>query len=176
VLADKLSREIVAKDQLESRKARQIMSDIRNLAIQRVKHNVPDKHYLEIQDSPIIFLPVERKLGEKPELSSFTTRAEKGNLVLEDLEDLSKIYAADLIDKKELLANIYDLLESQTQVSLQEVVKSKGLDKGLAELLSYIVLLNTNVKFFINENERETIQFNQEAQKYLDLPQIIFTK
>src|SRR5690606_26656710 len=41
VLADKLSREIIAKDQLESRKARELISKIRELAINQVNDSPP---------------------------------------------------------------------------------------------------------------------------------------
>ncbi len=176
VLADKLSREIIAKEQLESRKAKELMSGIRQLAIQLVNHASSKETYLEIQGNPEIYLPLERKLGERPENNSFIAKAEQAQLALEDLEDLSKIYNADLIDKQQLLANIHDLLQSRSQVSLQEVVNEKGLSKGLAELLAYVTLINANNKFFINENIRETILFNLKEGKYLELPQIIFTR
>lgn len=55
-------------------------------------------------------------------------------------------------------------------------MKEKGLNKGLAELLAYVTLVNANNNFFINENVRETILFNLTEGKYLDLPQIIFTR
>lgn len=176
VLADKLSREIVAKEQLESRKAKELMSGIRQLAIQLVDHPSSKEAYLSIQGNPEIYLPLERKLGDRPENNSFVAKAEQAQLNLEDLEDLSKIYNADLIDKQQLLDNILDLLVSRSQVSLHEVIEEKGLSKGLAELLAYVTLVNTNSKFFINERIRETILFNPTEGKYLDLPQIIYTK
>lgn len=176
VLADKLSREIVAKEQLESRQAKKLMSEIRHLAIQLVNQPPSKEFYLDIQGNPDIYLPLERKLGERPENNSFIGTAQKAQLALEDLEDLSNIYSADLIDKKQLLANIHDLLQRRPQVSLQEVVKEKGLNKGLAELLAYVTLINADNKFFVNEHIRELIEFNSIERKYLDLPQIIFTR
>lgn len=176
VLADKLSREIVAKDQLESRKARELIASIRQLAIQQIDRPPAQEHYLEIQGNPDVFLPLERKLGEKPETDLHTTKAELANISIQDIEELSKIYSADLIDKQQLLSNIYDLLQFKTQISLKEVINAKGLDKGLAELLAYVTLVNTSTKFFINEHVRETILFSPRNGKYLDLPQIIFTK
>lgn len=176
VLADKLSREIVAKDHLESRKARELMSEIRRIAIKLVNQSPAREFYMEIQGNPNVFLPLERKLGEKPQNNSFVTNAEQARLEFDDLDDLAKIYSADLIDKKQLLSNIQDLLQYKSQVSLKEVVTDKGLHKGLAELLAYISLVNVSNKFFINENVREIIEFNSSTKKYLDFPQIIFTK
>ncbi|GAA0880212.1 DUF3375 domain-containing protein [Algoriphagus jejuensis] len=176
VLADKLSREIVAKEKLESRKARELMSGIKQLAIQMVNLTPSKEFYLDIEGKAEIELPLERKLGEKVESNSFMSSADHARLELEDLEDLSRIYKVDLIDKQQLLANIHDLLESKRQVSLQEVVTEKGLRKGLAELLAYVALVNANASFFVNENVREEIEFNKAERKYLDLPQIIFTR
>lgn len=176
VLADKLSREIVAKEQLESRRARELMSGIKQLAIKMVDRTPSKEFYLDIEGKPEIELPLERRLGEKSENNSFTANANSSQLELGDFEDLSRIYKADLIDKQKLLANIQDLLASKQQVSLREVVMEKGLGKGLAELLAYVTLVNSNARFFVNENVREEIEFDPAEKKYLDLPQIIFAR
>jgi hypothetical protein len=176
VLADKLSREIVAKDQLEHRKTRELMSKIRQLAIQRIHRTFDRPFYLEIDDSPNIYLPLERKLGEKPEANIFSTNAEQASHGLEELDELSKIYRSDLIDKRVLLQNIQELLKDKDQVTLQEVIEANGISKGLAEVLAYVTLVNTSSKFFINENATESVLFNANELKYIELPQIIFTK
>ena len=176
VLADKLSREIIAKDQLEHRKTRELMSKIRQLAIQRIGKVTERSFYLEIDDSPNIYLPLERRLGEKPEISILSIKAEQATLGMSELDELSKIYRSDLIDKRILLQNIQELLKSKDQVSLQEVIEAKGISKGLAEVLAYVTLINTSSKFFVNENVTETILFNTDAFKYIELPQIIFSK
>lgn len=176
VLADKLSREILAREQLESRKAKELIASIRQLAIQLVDRDPSQEQYLDLQGNPKIYLPLERKLGEKPENNAFVAQAQPARLALADIEDLTKIYRADLVDKKQLLANIEDLLQYKSQVSLSEVVQAKGITNGLAELLAYVTLVNANKKFFINDRIRENIEFNPVERKYLDLPQIIFTK
>ena len=105
-----------------------------------------------------------------------STNAEQAKLDFSDLDDLYKIYSADLIDKKILLENINGMLVDRPQVSLSEVVEVHAISKGLAELLAYITLINTSNKYFINENASEVILFDSLASKYLELPQIIFTK
>lgn len=176
ILADKLSREIIARDQLETRKTRELMSAIRQLAIQKLQKPSVKETWLELDGNPEIYLPLERKLGEKPEINTYTSKAEKANIDLQDIDELSKIYNADLIDKKVLLANIHELLQHKKQVSLYEVILEKGITKGLAELLAYITLINSSGKFFVNEDVRETILFDEAKGKYLEVPQIIYTK
>jgi hypothetical protein len=176
VLADKLSREIIAKDQLENRKTRELMSKIRQLAIQRIGKTSDRPFYLEIDDAPNLYLPLERKLGEKPEVNIFTTMAEQASHGMEELDELSRIYTGDLIDKRILLKNIQELLKDKDQVTLQEVIAVNGISKGLAEVLAYVTLVNTSPKYFINENTTESVLFNTNESKYIELPQIIFSK
>jgi hypothetical protein len=176
ILADKLSREIIARDQLETRKTRELMSSIRQLAMQKLQKPSVKEAWLELDDNPEIYLPLERKLGEKPEINTYTSKAEKAIIDLQDIDELSKIYNADLIDKKVLLANIHELLQYKKQVSLYEVILEKGITKGLAELLAYITLINSSSKFFVNENIRETILFDEAKGKYLEVPQFIYKK
>lgn len=176
VLADKLSREIVAKDQLETRKAKELLSGIRRLAIRMVDQPPSRAAFLVLEGNPDVFLPMERKLGEKPQTHTFVAQANAAQHGLEDLDDLARIYSADLIDKQQLLRNIHEVLQHQPQASLLEVVQAKGLTKGLAELLAYVTLVQQHSKFFINEAVREAIEFNAAEKKYLDLPQIIFTR
>lgn len=175
ILADKLSREIVAKDHLESRKTRELMSAIRNMAIKRIDKPFEQVICLELEGNPETYLPLERKLGEKPEVNIFSISAESASLNMDDIDDLSKLFNADLIEKRVLLGNIYELLLERGQVSLKEVIEVKGITKGLSELLAYITLVNTSSKFFISDAVRETICFDNDLNKYLELPQIIFS-
>jgi hypothetical protein len=176
VLADKLSREIVAKDQLENRKMKELMSKIRQLAIQRMYKTSERQVYLEIEDTPNIYLPLERRLGERTESNVFSTTSQRAKVSLDEINELTKIYRADLIDKRILLENIRELLKDRSQISLEEIVMVRGLTKGLAEVLSYITLINTSPKFFINDRITETILFNKAEGKYIELPQVIFSK
>ena len=95
---------------------------------------------------------------------------------MQDLDELSKIYNPGLIDKKVILANIEEMLQTKKQVSLSEVILEKGISKGLAELLAYIALTNTSGKFFINTETSENILFDESNGKYIETPQVIFTK
>ncbi len=176
LLADKLSREIMAKDQLESRKTRELMGNIRQLALLRLRQESNRETYLELDGVPNIYLPLERKLGERPEENAFSAIAKQGEVKITDLESLDKLHSPNLIDKKVLLANIYELLENRSQISLKEVVDVKKITKGLPELLAYVTLISTSPKFFINEESKENILFSDESGKYLELPQIIFSK
>lgn len=53
ILADKLSREILANDQLETRKTRELMSSIRQFAIQKIQKPSDKETWLEVDGDPI---------------------------------------------------------------------------------------------------------------------------
>jgi hypothetical protein len=175
ILANKLSREIIAKDQLESRKTRELMAAIRSLAIKRLDKPLELDVCLSLETNPEIYFPLERKLGEKPEINTFSVNAQGASLNMEDIGELSKLFNVDLIDKQTLLANIQELLLERSQVSLKEVVEIKGITKGLSELLAYVTLINVSSKFFMSETVREVICFDYQLHNYLELPQIIFS-
>jgi hypothetical protein len=117
---------------------------------------------------------MERKLGEKNADASFVSMPGMAKAGITDLDQLSKLYSHDLIDKKVLMQNIRFLLKEKSQVSLKEVIAHYSLSRGLPELLSYVSLIAQFPACSINEEARECIEFDEIQGKYLDLPQIIF--
>ena len=176
LLAQKLGREIVAKDQLAARRSKELMAGIRQLALQKVAQPNNDTIYLTIEGSPAVYLPLERKLGEQTAINTYTAEATAAVLTAADLEGLQQLYNTDFIDKQVLLANINDLLQQHKQVSLLQVVQAKGLTRGLAEVLGYIALVGTSAKFFINDQSTEHILFDAPQGKYLQVPMVIYSR
>jgi len=176
LLADKLSREIIAKDASESRAFRELMNTIRQQAFKVAGTQVQRLDWMSFEGNPDIYLPLERKPGEKSSAQSFVSMPGEASAGFQDFDQLSRLYNADLIDKKILLNNIKSLLKDKNQVSLKEVTDTYGLQKGLAELLAYVSLLSQYPKHTVLAENRELIRFDRQLEKYLDLPQIIFTK
>lgn len=176
LLADKLSKEIVSKDQVERKKTKELMNSIRQAALKMMSSQATREYYLEIDGEPDIYLPIERKLAQKPEENKYVSVIEKAQVEFHELNDLARIYNTDMIDKKALLANINYLLNDKTQVSLKEVTEKYAITKGLAEILAYITLINQSPKYFFNRDQSEDILFDAEHQKYLHLPQLIFSR
>ncbi len=176
LLADKLSREIVAKEHKENRKTKELMADIRKKAFALAGKSSVRPHYLEIDGFPEIYLPLERKLGEKVKDETVMSQPTLALPREGNIEALSKIYSIASIDKKALLANIEEALETREQITLKELVSLMPITKGLPELLAYVSLLNSSSKFFINHETKDMILFNSVQGKYLETPQIIFSR
>jgi hypothetical protein len=129
-----------------------------------------------VDDRPDVYLPIERKLGEKPVENQFGKAPNKALLDLEQLTGLHKLMDDGSIDKKVLVQNITHLLKVRKQVPLSEVLAHYPCTRGLAELLAYISVATSLPGTAINHSITDDLLFDAGHQKYLQVPQIIFTK
>lgn len=176
LLAEKLSREIVAKEQNERRQTRVLMSAIRQHALARVDATFTREHYLVLEGDPDIHLPLERKLGERSTETHFVTQAAPARLDAEALAALGDIASGRYIDKKKLLSNIETVLQEKSPVNLQDVLARFPLTHGLAEVLAYFSLLHQSPRFFASDTATDLILFDPEQGKYLEMPRLIFNR
>lgn len=177
LLAEKLSREVVAREIQEKRKLRELMADIRRLALERVNQPDDGRTYLTLDGAPSLSLPMERGLNLQPAEKAHTVKASSAQVGLAELQDLARVYRDDWVDKKALLRNLSDALEQEDPISLGRVVALYPLTRQLPELLAYVSLLShAQVKADVNADRREDILFDAEHQKYLNAPLILFTR
>jgi len=175
-LADKLSREIVARDQLEMKQTRELITTIRQFCLQHEALKAKKKVYMVLEGAPAIYLPLDRKLAKRREKQGFSVNLQQTELALEDLRELAFITTKDVIDKSVLLRNVREVMGNNSEITLKEVVDAKTITSGLSELLGYVNLLTGWDKHRVNTQVVESILFDMENQKYLELPQIVFAK
>ncbi len=121
-------------------------------------------------------MPLEKKLNlEMSETSQFDYQPTQASQQT-DVEKLLELYSPHVVDKNELRDRIKQLLELKQQVSLKEVIDKYPLEKGLSELLAYFSLAAGNHNHIFNPGKIETIEFNPKYRKYIEIPQIIFTR
>ena len=176
LLGYKLSRIVVEKEKGNRRKARDIVNKILQHAIQQTERNEKSDLGIMVDDRPDVYLPIERKLGEKPAENQFGKAPNKALLDLEQLTGLQKLMDDGSIDKIVLVQNIKHLLKVRNQVPLSDVLHHFPCTRGLAELLAYISVATTLPGTAINQEVRVDLMFDKDMQKYLQVPQIIFTK
>ena len=175
LLADKLTRIIAEKNLEERKKAKETINSIRQLALQIIDKKTIFDSYIEIDGDAEINLPMERKLGEEQILSEFNEQPKSAGNIL-DLELLNTLTNLRYINRKQLLNNVETLLNEKEVVTLNEVLVEFPVTKGLAEILGYISLLQNNDKYFLNQEKTEYLKFDDENNKYLKTPQVIFSK
>jgi hypothetical protein len=176
LLAEKLSREIVAKEQNERRQTRALMSNIRQYALARVGQAPAREYYLVLDGDPDIHLPLERKLGDRNIETRFVTQAAPARLDADALAALGDITSGNYMDKKKLLANIEAVLQEKSPATLLDVIARFPLAHGLAEILAYFSLLHQSPRFFASDTTTDLILFDPEQGKYLEMPRLIFNR
>jgi hypothetical protein len=118
---------------------------------------------------------MERKLGEEQIFSQFNEQPKYAGNIL-DWELLNSIANLQYVNRKQLINNIETLLNEKEVVTLNDVLTAFPVTKGLAEILGYISLIQTNDKYILNQDKTEYLEFDKKNNKYLKAPQIIFCK
>jgi hypothetical protein len=175
LLSDKLTRIIAEKNLEERKKVKETINSIRQLALQMIDKKFTFDSYIEIDGNAKINLPMERKLVEEQIISEFNEQPKTAENIL-DLEALGNLTNLQYVNRKQLLNNVEALLNEEDAVTLNEILNKFPITKGLAEILGYISLLQTNSKYYINYDKTEYLQFDFNDNKYLKTPQIIFGK
>jgi hypothetical protein len=176
LLGYKLSRIVVEKEKGNRRKTRDVVNRILQHAIQQTERSEKSEIGIMVDDRPDVYLPIERKLGEKPVENQFGKAPNKALLDLEQLTGLHKLMDDGSIDKGVLVQNIKHLLKARKQLPLNEVLVHYPCTRGLAELLAYISVATSLPGTAINHSITDDLLFDTMHQKYLQVPQIIFTK
>jgi hypothetical protein len=126
-----------------------------------------------------ISLATERPLhtpSTRPTIEALTAM-----LAAEDL-DPAALFEAVMVDRDALQQHIDDHLQESSQVSLGELVASKPLQHGLAELLTYLQLGTDAFKTVTDERSLERIDWEsltssgEPIQRAATLPRVIFIR
>jgi len=120
-------------------------------------------------------LPMERPLhapAPKPALLSAAIAA--GD---EDL-DAAALYSQFVVDKAALAQHVRQSLQQRTQVTLAELVGSRPLQQGLAELVAYLSLAAEPGRAVIDDTTEERVDWTARSGqlKSARLPRVIFSR
>lgn len=175
LLGYKLSRIVVEKERGNRRKTRDIINQILQQAIQQADRNEKKAPMAYVDDRPDISLPMDRRHGDRPSDNEFGTAPNAATLSIDQLTELHKLMDDGSIDKVVLQSNISSMLKKHKQVTLKQVIDKHGCTRGLAELLAYVSLAVHLRNASIQPDTIEDILFDKAQQKYLQVPQIIFS-
>ncbi len=153
-LSGQLRRYLDDQAFLENKRIMQVIQSIENRAVQ-IKNAMPGADFMAIDESsPTIFLPMERPLYAfpvKPVITADTVRLGDGSAIPPDM-----LYATVFVDRLKLKSNIRNCLQTRDQVTLEEILDRHPLEKGLAELVTYLSLAadDDNATFDDSRNQR----------------------
>lgn len=179
LLADKLSRILAEGNFVERRRAREIINDIKSLAVRKVGKFAGKKGFIEIDGLPEFDMSFDRPLGNPPQKANFKNQpTEVGSSQLENA-NLGILFDQFEMDKQQLELNISNLLKKQNSVTLSEIIKSHPVKNGLAEIITYFSIASKSDIHKIHGDTKENIVWNNEEEdlkKQILLPQVVFMR
>jgi hypothetical protein len=135
---------------------------------------------MEIREtSAVIRLPFERPLftpAFKPNLAA-TILAASGEEI-----DASALFAVRVVDKPALAAHIRHALQTAAQITLRELVESRPLEHGLAEIIAYLEIASGGFTITVDETNEEILTWTVATDdgaplhKSARLPRVIFMR
>jgi Protein of unknown function (DUF3375) len=172
-LSEQLRRYLDEKVWLENRLIMQTIRTIEQSAL-AVRSQAPPGTFIEIDEpGPAIELPMERPLFAPPWKPSIAEQ-----VLLEGSGDVPSdvLYEQVYVDKTQLAAHIRRSLQTRPQVSLGELVESRPLERGLAELVAYLSLAADDPRALIDDEQRQTISWIDPAgsERKATVPLVVY--
>ena len=179
LLSQQLRRFLDDQAFLENRRIMDILRGIEAGAL-AVRARQPAGEFMAIADtSPSIDLPLERPLhAPAVKLAIASARIDAGD---EDL-DATALFSQFIVDKAALAQHVRRSLQQRTQVTLAELLASRPLQQGLAELVAYLSLAAEPGKAVIDDSVQEQVTWRARhgtdsgQHKSASLPRVIFTQ
>lgn len=175
-LSSKLSKVLAERNMMEGRKTMELIADIRNDALKVVGRPPKNDSFILVDDYPDLNLVMARSLTE--ELTEHEEKAIPSDAPEFDLMGLSfdTLFNQFMVNKTELQDNIDSFLKKKKQVSLAEIVAEKPMQKGLAELLTYLSIASQSSKHLISDSNYLLLEIQKSPKKMVKVPQVIYTK
>lgn len=174
-LSQQLRRFLDDQAWLENRRIMDILHSIEATAL-NVRDEIPQGAFMTIPDMyPSIEMPMERPLYiPSVKLSINDAELEDGEVDL----DVAPLFFQTIIDKAQLLSYIRRDLQSNSQISLSELLTEHPLQQGLAELVAYMQLASEWPCAVVEEDTRDVVQWQAKdgTVRRARLPRIIFVR
>ncbi len=188
-LVEQLRKYLADQAWLENKRILDIVRNIEKstLTLNKQAHNgnLPRDFFFIDQPKVDIRLLMEQKLfSPKRKIKLNQTKIEE----VDEEIDVSVLYQQQWVDETQLRKNIRRLLQTQQQISLNEVLQRYPLQQGLAELVAYLNIATKRKHTVIDEtvNEKLILHDDKQAsakhklltvtQRIAYIPKIIFSR
>jgi flagellar motility protein MotE (MotC chaperone) len=174
-LSEQLRRFLDDKAWLENRRIMDILHGIESSAL-AVREKPPAGDFMSIAEtSSDIELPMERPLFTPP-IKPIIAAAELESG--EEVLDMAALFSHVAIRKQELAGNIRRALQTQSQISLCDLLQEYPLQHGLAELAGYLQIASEWTHAVIEEGIQDSVQWQAQSGtiRRAQLPRIIFAR
>ena len=163
---------------LENRRILDVIRQLEQRALD-IRGEAPRGEFMQMESlTPDISLPMERPLYVH------TAQTKVNSTLSEGVSDTQAqgLYNQIVVDRDALVRHAHSLLQQQDQVSLRELVSSRPLAEGLAELVAWLQLADTDFRSVVDDSISDTITWHAEnnagqmLQRQAKLPRIVFMR
>jgi len=165
------------KTWLENKHIMDTIKQVENRALD-IRESPPKGTFYDIDGlSPEVSLPMERTLFVPRHQVVVDSDVSEG----EGMSLEAGLYDQVVVDRGALVRHAHSLLLQQDQVSLPELIDSRPLVEGLAELVAWLQIADSDFRSVTDETIMDTIQWqvpseqNQTLYRQAQLPRIVLT-
>jgi len=148
-LSGQLRRYLDDQAFLENKRIMQVIQQIETRAV-RLRDQMPQGSIMEMDEaSPDIHLPMERplyKIPVKPRITDTVSLGDGSDIPADMLQDIV------FVDRPKLKKQIRNALQTRDQVTLAQILSAHPLEKGLAELVTYLTLAAEDDKAWFDDS------------------------
>lgn len=177
-LAEQLRRMLEEAHLQENRRVLDLVAAIKKAALE-TRHDPPEERmFVQLDGPPAIDLPMERPLWEPGERPSFENQPVQETALTMDDIDLDGLFDLFAVEREQLEARISDILAEEGQVTLRRVLDEFPIEKGLTELLVYMVIAASDNRHVVDDRISETVTVSRSARppRRVSMPRIIFSR
>jgi hypothetical protein len=174
-LSHQLRRFLDDRAWLENRRIMDLLRGIESHAL-ALREEPPSGEVMTVDAMAAdIRLPLERPLHMPAvRLTLQDVRVEEGD---GEAVDPSALYALSVVDSAALTRHVRQALQARAQVTLGELVATRPLQHGLAELVTYLQLGVERFATVVDESAHETVTWQTDAvRRRATLPRVIFVR
>jgi len=179
-MAEKLSRIIRESDTTDIQVTKYTIREIKHYLIalsrKKLKEPIPSDISFEIEGELEINIPFEKPLNPlKEKQGVYNEHFKNADTSLKDTSQVQELFSDRIVDEEAIRNQMYKLLKEKGQLTLGTLINTQGgIKRGLTELLTYVNLA-FGFKHIIHQEQIETIIFDTENQKRIQIPEIIIS-
>jgi len=176
LLVEQLRKYLDNQAYLENKRIMELIKGVEKRAVEIKDEPPPDRVLAWLDDlKPDLDLIMCRSLFVPPKTPSIDV-----GLLLEGVSDveIGALYEQIYVDEGELKAKIRKALQTRPQLSLIELIEQYPIERGLAEVVTYLNIASKDERTVINNSESETVRWTSAngMPRQARLPKIIFVR
>ena len=175
-LSARLSKVLSEREMSERRKVLELIGDIRGMALRVMAKPPKDDKFITVIGYPEVFMVMSRPLAEPQQDPILLNHPEDADITdLTDM-DLDSLFNVFTVNKDALQTNIAAFLKEYKEVSLAQIIQKHPIEKGLAEILTYLAIASQSNKHLISPENHVLLPMDKTESRFAKVPQVIYTK